>query len=128
MRVGPTALRGRRQNTTYLYDDEKHPDRVTSTVGEPWFTTDDRALLLGLKAYEDTLCPGGCGQPKELAWHSHGQLSWESDEVVCHACTARKGEQVTFSRLSTTLTAEDIRRFPAFEWGETTTRPDPPKS
>lgn len=127
MRVGPTTLRGRQPVTTYFYEDPQHPERVTGTLGEPWFTSDDRCLLLGLEAYEATLCPG-CGQPQVLAWHSIAQQSWESREAVCHACTTRAGHQVAYSRLTTSLNDGDIAGLPPFVWGETTTRPDPPKN
>lgn len=126
MHVPPTALRGRRPRTTYLYEDTDHPDRITGALGEPWFTLDDRALLLGLEAYEATLCPG-CGQPKELAWHAAVQASWESEDAVCHACTTRAGgSQVAYSRLTTSVTDEDLATLPPFVWGQTTTTPDPP--
>jgi hypothetical protein len=125
MHVPPTALRGRRPRTTYLYEDTEHPDRITGALGEPWFTLDDRALLLGLEAYEATLCPG-CGQPKELAWHAAVQASWDSEDAVCHACTTRAGHQVAYSRLTTSVTDEDLAALPPFVWGQTTTTPDPP--
>ena len=87
-------LRGRLRTTIYRYDDPEHPDRVTSTVESPAWTDDDRALLLALADYEATLCPG-CGEPKQHAWHSDLDGWYEPEQLVCHACTAQQGQQVS---------------------------------
>lgn len=118
-------LRGRRIETVYHYDDPEHPGRITSAVAGPAYTADDRCLLLGLQAYEDSLCPG-CGIEKDLAWHDWTAGSWESDKIVCHPCTAAQGEEMTYQRTSTSLTEAELDQRPPFEWGETTTPATPP--
>ena len=84
MAVPPTILRGRMRQQTLLYDDPQHPDRPTGSVWSPEWTEDDRALLLGLAAHEETLCPGGCGQPKDLAWHDH--MDGEYEVEITYSC------------------------------------------
>lgn len=110
---------------TYLYDDPQLPDRPTGHVESPEWTDDDRALLLALAAYEATLCPGGCGQPRELAWHSHMEGFYEATKWICHACTVRDGQDVVFTLTlpDPDLPAERIAGFPPFELGVTTTEP-----
>lgn len=44
--------------------------------------------MLGHRAYLDTLCPGGCGQPRDLAHHWDNEGWYEATPTVCHACTA----------------------------------------
>ena len=57
------------------------------------WTAEDRALLLGWRMYQDSLCR--CGEPKEIAWHpaNSGWYSVDEDEggatFTCHACTAK---------------------------------------
>lgn len=67
-------------------------------------------MLLGLEVYEGGLCPG-CQQPKHLAWQLPGLdndywIPSEHDEVLCHSCTADKGEEVTYS-----MAAIDTRAY-----------------
>lgn len=108
-----------------MYDDPDHPDRATGHVESPEWTDDDRALLLALAAYEATLCPGGCEQPREVAWHSHMEGFYESTKWICHACTARDGQDVVFTLTEPDpdLPSERIAGFPPFELGVTTTEP-----
>lgn len=123
MAVPPTVLRGRMRTVTYLYDDPDHPDRPTGHVEAPAWTEADRALLLGLEQHEQTLCPGGCGQPRELAWHEWMDGEYEATKWVCHACTARSGQQVVFSTVDHAVRPERIAMFEPFELGVTTTPP-----
>lgn len=124
MAVPPTILRGRMRTVTYLYDDPDHPDRPTGHVSAPEWTEVDRALLLGLGKYEDTLCPGGCGQPRELAWHDWmAGEEFEATKWVCHACTARTGHEVVFSTVAPVMSPERMAMRPPFVLGETTTEP-----
>lgn len=118
-------LRGRRIETTYLYEDPDRPGRVTRAVASPAYTSDDRCLLLGLASYEDTLCPG-CGVRKDLAWHDWSHGTWESESIVCHACTAGQGHEVTYQQTSTSMSDADVEGLPPFVWGETTTAATPP--
>ncbi|VXC44008.1 hypothetical protein [Nocardioides sp. AX2bis] len=76
--------------TTYLYDEAT--GRVASTVtSSPW-TDEDRALLLALASYEESLC--ACGEPRALAHHPdndgwyHVETEAEHGAAVCHACGA----------------------------------------
>lgn len=80
--------------------------------------------MLGLALYEDTLCPG-CGQPKHLAWHSHTAGEWEDPGVVCHACTAVRGTETSYSLLELQATDAWLATLPAFDLDDTVTRPEP---
>lgn len=132
LQVAPTIWCGLRSPTTvYHYDDEEHPERVTSSVlVSPW-TPEDNALLMGLSQYEETLCPG-CKVPKHLAWHSELE-GWFDDgvAVVCHSCTARQPEPeggkprkpVVYRGAPQLDGAFDITTLPPFRLGETTTSP-----
>lgn len=113
---------------TYTYEDPTHPDRPTGHLESPEWTEEDRCLLLALEEYESTLCPGGCGQPKHLAWHSHMEGFYEATGWVCHACTVQQGHEVSFSvpAVDKDLTRARIDEFPVFELGVTTTEPSPP--
>jgi hypothetical protein len=59
--------------------------------GEPEWTEDDLALLLGLQAYEDALCKG-CGHPIDEAWDPkdliHNRDAFDSDLYWCGGCAA----------------------------------------
>lgn len=81
-------LRGRRAVTVYEYDDQGRVARTSTR--SPW-TAEDRALMLAYEQHLNTLCPGICGQPKALAWHSDNE-GWyrtpDDDVSVCQACTA----------------------------------------
>lgn len=57
-------------------------------AASPW-TEEDRALLLAYRAYRDSLCQGGCGQPSSLAHHWDMDGWFEAPGVTCYACTAR---------------------------------------
>jgi hypothetical protein len=83
---------------TYLYEDPDDATKVTGTVESPEWTEEDRAALLGLQAYEDTLCPGGCGQPRQIAWHADAQALCDVNQYVCTACTARDGHQRVYTQ------------------------------
>ncbi len=116
-------LEMRLPTVTYLYDDPEHPDRVSGTVTSPAFTREDRALLLGLEMYESSLCQ--CGWPIQVAWHSEMDGYFESDPVVCHACTAARGSQVAYpGRVRNTR--PDGTPMPPFVPGMTITAPDSP--
>lgn len=104
---------------TYVYDDPEHPDRPTSAISSPQWTPDDRGLLMGLEAYEASLCR--CGFPKEVAWHSEMDGGWfEADEFVCHACSAREGSPVAYVRIRNTR-PESKGPMPPFVLGVSTT-------
>jgi hypothetical protein len=124
MGVGPTVLRGRVRTLTYVYDDPTTPERPTAALESPAFTVEDRCLLLGLEAYEASLCPGPCGMPREVAWHSDMDGWLHPESVVCLACTAlRDGEtEVAYSYLVNERTSHDDP-LPPFKMGETTLSP-----
>lgn len=72
--------------TFYQYDDQ---GRLVRSIQQPEWTAEDRALMLARAMYLRTLCPGICGQPKELAWSPHNEGWYEAgEEHVCHACTS----------------------------------------
>jgi hypothetical protein len=122
LQVGITALRGRRPEITYLYEDPEDPTKVTGALGAQQFTGVDRALFLALRKHEDTLCPG-CGEPKDRAWHSGTKNAWDETDAVCHVCTLQRGEEVAYTRVRSTLTDEQEQALPEFVWGVTTTPP-----
>jgi hypothetical protein len=105
----------------YVYDDPDHPDRVTAAVSSPAYTVEDRALLMGLDAYEGSLCR--CGVPITSAWHSEMDGYYEADEAVCHVCSLRAGRQVAFST-NLRNTRDPSLPMPPFVPGETITAPD----
>lgn len=111
---------------TYEYGDPEHPERITRAISGPPYTAEDHALIGGLRAYERTRCPGGCGFAIDVAWHSDMD-GWFDDvhEYVCHACTAREGTERKFV---STATSRDftVQPLPPFEMGGTTTAPTPP--
>lgn len=115
------------RQVSYLYDDPEHPDRPTGHLESPDWTPDDRALLLALVSYELTLCPG-CGEPKHLAWHSGMEGWYETEEWVCHACTAKDGHEVPYRipQLDKDLPQRVLDDLEPFELGVTTTAPSPP--
>lgn len=77
---------------------------------------------MGLEAYEASLCR--CGQPRAVAWHSEMDGWFDTEGVVCHACTARNdGEQVAYTFVTDTRPHEH-RPLPPFEFGITTTPAD----
>lgn len=95
MGVSPSILRGRAGRVTLVYGDPQFPERVTSHVHEPDWTVEDQVLLLGLGAWEASLCPG-CGHPREHAWHDMLTDDWVGTGIVCHACTARDGQEQAY--------------------------------
>lgn len=118
--MAPTIFVGVRLiTTTYVYGDPGHPDRPTSSIQSPAWTPEDQALLMGLEQYEGSLCE--CGQPITLAWHSHTDGWWETDEYVCMACSARDGKEVAHSLIRFTL--DDYADLPPFQLGITTSSP-----
>lgn len=122
-------LRGRATSTTYLYEDAEHPDRITGTVTSPAWTREDRDALLGLEQYEGTLCPG-CGNPRQLAWHAHLEDDWESDLLVCAACTSKnpgpERAQQVYAITTLHATAADIAALDPLEIGANTLKPTNP--
>ena len=80
-----------------MYADPEHPDRPTSAISSPLYTLEDQALLIALEQYEAGLC--ACGQPRVVAWHSEMDGWYDGEQIVCHACSAAKGEQVTYARV-----------------------------
>lgn len=99
---------------------------MTRAIHGPPYTADDHALLAGLQDYERTLCPGGCGFPIDVAWHSDMD-GWfdEVHEYVCHACTARQdGRERKFPVVATSrdLVANPL---PPFDFGSTVSAPTP---
>lgn len=102
--VAPTIFAGLRlRETTYVYDDPEHPDRVTRVIHSPDYVAEDHAMLLGLQLYEDSLCPG-CGWPKHVAWHADMDGWFDAHEVKCHACTARREAGADGTRAPVTYT------------------------
>lgn len=108
--------------TTYYYADPTQPTRPTSSVNSPEWLEVDRALLLGLEEYERTLCPG-CGQPQHLAWHAHTAGEWDGNRFVCHACTAKDGQEVIYGAASLFMKVDRVALMPAFDLEKTTTSP-----
>lgn len=106
---------------TYVYDDDD-PQRPREALHAPEWTEYDRALLLGLEAYEATLCPG-CGEPQRLAWHKHTEEEWDPHEFVCHACTAKQGHEIVYSSPTLTLSPEKIAQLPPYVFPDMTTEP-----
>jgi hypothetical protein len=125
MAIAPSVLRGRLVTTTFVYDDQAHPERPSGSVSSPAWTEDDRSLLLGLEMYEATLCSGGCGQPRETAWHADAEGEYDGHRFVCHACTARAGQQVVYTALVATPASERVATFVPFDLLTTTTEPTP---
>lgn len=103
----------------YVYGDPEHPDRPTSAVQSPAYTREDRALFMGLEAYNSSLCR--CGVPIRVAWHSEMDGFFEGDEAVCHVCTARAGRQVVYATVRNTR--DPARPMPPFIPGKTITAP-----
>lgn len=123
MSVPPTKFRGRADRVTYVYDDDPdHPDRVTGHIATPEWTIEDQGLMLALEAYEDTLCPG-CGQPKQLAWHSHTEDEWDSTRLVCHACTAQQGKETVYAFPSLFLSDDRVAALPPLDFDKYITEP-----
>lgn len=74
---------------------------MVRSVAQSEWTAEDRALMLARAMYRRTLCPGPCGQPKELAWNPHNEGWYQGGaEHECHGCTAlqnahqKPGEQL----------------------------------
>jgi len=80
-------LRGRPTVTSYIYDAQ---GLVAQAITASAWSDEDRRLMLAYREYLSTLCPGGCGQPREIAHHWDMDGWYEADAVTCHACTARK--------------------------------------
>jgi hypothetical protein len=123
--VAPSIFRGRRKRLRYIYDDESdHPDRPIGAVESAEWLPTDRDLLLGLEMYEATLCPG-CKQPITEAWHSYAHGQYDGGPIVCHACTAAQGEEVSYTRTPVLFAAAraQMRSWPVFNLAETTTPP-----
>lgn len=102
---------------------------MTGAVESPLWTDDDRALMVALDIFEESLCRG-CGQPIAKAWHAEYDGWFEAEKVVCHACTAQRGEEIFHSLLSLSpkLTPEREATFPPFAFGKTTIGPSPAPS
>lgn len=95
----------------------------------PEWTEEDRAALLGLQRYEETLCPG-CGHPKQVAWHSNMTGWWKSDLFVCLACTASAGStpdgkpnERIYGRTYPDPAVTDIDDLPPLQLGQNTVPP-----
>lgn len=75
-------------------------------------------------------CPG-CHLPREVAWHAqmHGWFEKPQTEVVCQACSAIKGEEVSYHVGAQVVNTRPTAKGPLkpFEIGVTTARPDPPE-
>ncbi len=48
----------------------------------------DRSLALALVAYEDSLCPCGCGYPRDRVWDDDADGWFEVEQVTCYARAA----------------------------------------
>lgn len=112
--VSPSQFRGRPQMTSYVYDEAGRVIRVVQS--SPW-TEDDRALMLALQSYRDSLCPG-CGHPKKTAWHHHSEDSFDHEgDFICWACTAAQPEdpdsgQKELVKYPVVVDTRDYTRFP----------------
>lgn len=126
LRVAPTIFAGiRLRRTTFIYDDADHPARASGTIESPDFTIEDQALLLGLDLYESSLCPGPCGMPRHVAWHTEMDGWFEDRAFKCHACTAmatpnKDGERHPVIYHISVDTREDAVELPPFVLGVTT--------
>lgn len=61
---------------------------LRTVTASPW-TEEDRKLMLAYREYQATLCPGGCGQPRDRAHHPDNDGWFEAETTTCYACTAR---------------------------------------
>lgn len=108
------------RSSTYVYDDPEHPDRPTGTIASPDYVPEDRALLLGLQAYEAGLCR--CGQPRDVAWHTEMDGFYEARDFVCFACTALSGGDKNTTHTAVVNTRPPTKGpMPPFVLGVTTT-------
>lgn len=65
----------------------KRQGTTITTAASPW-TSEDRALMLAWREYDDTLCPS-CGHPQATAWNeSRGTWFEKVKDITCWACTA----------------------------------------
>lgn len=81
-------------------------------------------MLLALQMYEESLCPGGCGEPKHHAWHSELDGHYEGERLVCHACTAKNdGEQVVYVAVRSLYPEDRLPLLTPLEIGVNTTPP-----
>lgn len=69
---------------------------MTRTITEPAWTAEDRALLLALQMYEDTLC-SGCGHERTRAWHPDMDGWYEPKHYRCAACSAMQNRPVHYT-------------------------------
>lgn len=97
-------MRGRvlSEETTHEYDDDTGRLVRVSTVHEPLWLREDRALALALDSYERSLC-GECGHPRDRAWHPDMDGWYEAKEIHCNACAAlqRKAREDAESKQGT---------------------------
>jgi hypothetical protein len=96
------VLRGRPLATTHIYDDV---GQLVRTIGSPAWTDDDRALMLALQMYEDSLCR--CGEPRARAWHIDMDGWYEKTDHTCTACSEMHGEPVTYQTVTDTRPPDD---------------------
>lgn len=67
-----------------------------TTMREPEWDDDTRALVLGLAGYEDSLCPL-CKRPAHICQDSARQFDWITPPPTrCHATTASMAQQAKF--------------------------------
>lgn len=89
-------------------------------IESPAYVTEDHALLLGLEMYQRSLCPCGCGFPREVAWHSEMDGWFETFDVKCHAGSAMQGHPVIFHHITDTYPVAEKGPLPPFVLGLTT--------
>lgn len=68
---------------------------MVRTITEPEWTESDRALMLALRLYEDSLC-SGCGQERARAWHPDMDGWYEPKHYRCAACSAGQQRPVHY--------------------------------
>lgn len=83
-------LRGRALAVEVIRDLDEHGRVVRERqVREAEWLDSDRALALALTEYEQSLCPCGCGQPRELAWNPDSEGWWQVGHLRCYAGAAK---------------------------------------
>lgn len=54
------------------------------------WTDDDRTVALAYELYDASMCPCGCGFPRDRSWSGDLDGAYEIREHVCHARAARE--------------------------------------
>jgi hypothetical protein len=84
------VLRGRPLAVEVIREHDEHGRVVRERhVREAEWLDSDRAFALALTEHEQSLCPCGCGQPKDLAWNPDSAGWWEVAHLQCQAAAAK---------------------------------------